>query len=74
MSQNLGRIEFIRRVHSFDDHRQAYVLEYRKAVAAFADFLVAVDKNKTGDLDQHVSSAIKEAKKFVILLAPVSLP
>jgi hypothetical protein len=74
VSQNLGRIEFIRLVHSLDDHRQAYVLEYRKAVVAFADFLVAVDKNKTADLAQRVSSAIKEAKKFVIFLAPVSLP
>lgn len=74
VSQNLGRIEFIRLVHSLDDHRQAYVLEYRKAVAAFADFLVAVDKNKIADLAQRVSSAIKEAKKFVIFLAPVSLP
>jgi len=74
ISQTLGRIEFIRVVHSLDDQRQVYVSEYKKAVVVFADFLSAVEKNKTSDLGQRVSLAIKEVKKFVAFLAPVSLP
>jgi len=74
ISQTLGRIEFIRVVHSLDDQRQVYVSEYKKAVVVFADFLSAVEKNKTSDLGQRVSLAIKEVKKLVTFLAPVSLP
>ncbi|KDD67992.1 DNA-binding protein [Pseudomonas mandelii PD30] len=74
ISQTLGRIEFIRVVHSLDDQRQVYVSEYKNAVVVFADFLSAVEKNKTSDLGQRVSLAIKEVKKLVTFLAPVSLP
>ncbi|UZE12861.1 alpha-xenorhabdolysin family binary toxin subunit A [Pseudomonas sp. B21-053] len=71
---SIGKVTYLRAIHSTENLRQEYAVEYGAAVSAFEKFLAATAASKFAD-DDALSAAFKEqAALFITFLAPVSLP
>lgn len=69
-----GKAEFIRVIHSIDDHRQVYVRQYSKVVDAFHQFTAQIDADKGVEDGERSKRFIDAAQSFVAFLTPLALP
>lgn len=70
----VGKADFIRVIHSMDDHRQVFVSQYSKVVDAFHQFTAKVDADKGADDGERSTRFIDAAQSFVVFLTPLALP
>jgi hypothetical protein len=74
VSASAGKTKYILAIHAIESQRKVYVLEYRKAVTAFEQFVASIAKEQfTGDTARSHSFK-KEASQFIAFLASASQP